>query len=437
MNPWEILNINATTDKKTIKRAYAQILKRCNPEDNPEGFMQLRAAYEMALSSVGNNNEPTLYGFQIESSASTYHVEPEKKISEINSDYFNDILADQENKANGDNQYSIYEENTLSEYLDELANYNELGLANKSFESQTLQRENWRNEYQLLINLLYELLDNKALSSRTDLWRDLLSNPLVSKLYKNQFCVDLVDSIKSHLLKYSERNPLKPEVIALILDYLKTESHSGGLSDHDLMRLSEVRVITHDYLGFMQQKTRWKYWLNNFLWLLFSFKGRLCTLPYIVSMVIVFSSVYYIKGVPERLYSTYLAMNSFCSTTMLVDGENQESSIQTKLALPLCKISTFHSITLEKEIAIKWTKRFTGYLIFWVLFALTAKRLHDAGKSAATMFVCLIPFIGVLILVWIVLFYFSDTDNQFGRSMENKAFTPKQYNRLVYLKFAF
>ena len=434
MNPWVILNINATTDKKTIKRAYAKILKRCNPEDDPEGFMQLRAAYEMALSYIEKDTEPTIYEFQIENSFPLSREESEKKVSEINPDYFNDILADQENNANGDNQHSTYEENNLSEYLDEIVNYNELGLVNKSLETQELQIEGWKNEYQSLINSLYELLDNKALSSRIDLWRDLLSNPLVSKLYKSQFCVDLVDNIKSHLLKYSERNSLKPEVIALILDYLKVENISGyksSLSNNDLVRLSEIRVITHDYLDFKQQKNHWKYWLNNFFWLVFSFKGRLRTLPYIVSMVIVFSCVFYEEEMSERLYSTYLAMNNFCSTTMSVDRENQESSIQTKLALPLCKISTLNSTTL------KWTKRSTGYLMFWILFVLTAKRLHDSGKSAAVMFVCLIPYIGILILAWIVIFSFSDTDNQFGRSMENKAFTPEQYNRLVYLKFIF
>ncbi|MEE9337786.1 MAG: hypothetical protein V3U87_06875, partial [Methylococcaceae bacterium] len=346
MNPWEILNINATTDKKTIKRAYAKILKQCNPEDNPKGFMQLRAAYEMALSYIEKDNAPTKYEFQIENPPPNPHVEAGKKASEINPDYFNDVLADQENKANGDNQHSTYEENNLSEYLDEIVNYNELGLVNKSLETQALQIEGWKNEYQLLINSLYELLDNKALSSRIDLWRDLLSNPLLSKLYKNQFCVDLVDNIKSHLLKYLEKNSLKPEVIALILDYLKAENilgYKSNLSNYGLIRLSEIRVITHDYLDFKQQKTHWKYWLNNFFWLVFSFKGRLRTLPYIVSMVMVFSCVFYVEEMSERLYSTYLAMNNFCSTTMSVDRENQESSIQTKLALPLCKISTLNS----------------------------------------------------------------------------------------------
>ena len=34
MNAWEILGIEPTSDKKTIKRAYAKLLKQYHPEEN-------------------------------------------------------------------------------------------------------------------------------------------------------------------------------------------------------------------------------------------------------------------------------------------------------------------------------------------------------------------------------------------------------------------
>lgn len=49
MNFWEILGISPTVDIKNIKKAYAIKLKIYHPEDNPEGFMGLRKAYEEAL----------------------------------------------------------------------------------------------------------------------------------------------------------------------------------------------------------------------------------------------------------------------------------------------------------------------------------------------------------------------------------------------------
>ncbi|MGL5436478.1 MAG: J domain-containing protein [Lachnospiraceae bacterium] len=50
MNIWSILEITSTTDKKTIKRAYARLLKLCHPEEKPEEFKRLYEAYQAALA---------------------------------------------------------------------------------------------------------------------------------------------------------------------------------------------------------------------------------------------------------------------------------------------------------------------------------------------------------------------------------------------------
>ena len=46
---WSILGIEATTDKEEITKAYRNVLKRTNPEDDPEGFKRLRGAYDAAM----------------------------------------------------------------------------------------------------------------------------------------------------------------------------------------------------------------------------------------------------------------------------------------------------------------------------------------------------------------------------------------------------
>ena len=49
MNAWEVLGIEPTSDKKEIKKAYARLLKQYHPEENPEEFKQIQAAYQQCL----------------------------------------------------------------------------------------------------------------------------------------------------------------------------------------------------------------------------------------------------------------------------------------------------------------------------------------------------------------------------------------------------
>lgn len=49
MNIWDVLEIEATSSARAIKRAYARQLARHHPEDDPEGFQLVQAAYERAL----------------------------------------------------------------------------------------------------------------------------------------------------------------------------------------------------------------------------------------------------------------------------------------------------------------------------------------------------------------------------------------------------
>ena len=57
MNIWKILEIEATKDKNAIQAAYRAKLIKTHPEDDPEGFMELRRALEAALAEADRPDE--------------------------------------------------------------------------------------------------------------------------------------------------------------------------------------------------------------------------------------------------------------------------------------------------------------------------------------------------------------------------------------------
>ena len=57
MNPWIVLGIKETGDKKKVKEKYMSLLSKFNPEDDPDGFKELRAAYELALKQIGEKSK--------------------------------------------------------------------------------------------------------------------------------------------------------------------------------------------------------------------------------------------------------------------------------------------------------------------------------------------------------------------------------------------
>lgn len=64
MDIWQILEIEPTSDTKSIKRAYAKKLKITRPDENPKGFQDLHWAYKTALQHAEwmaqqeTNNDP-------------------------------------------------------------------------------------------------------------------------------------------------------------------------------------------------------------------------------------------------------------------------------------------------------------------------------------------------------------------------------------------
>lgn len=49
---WELLGIEPTSDQRAVKRAYARMIKRHPPDEQPDRFAEIREAYEAALEDA-------------------------------------------------------------------------------------------------------------------------------------------------------------------------------------------------------------------------------------------------------------------------------------------------------------------------------------------------------------------------------------------------
>ncbi|MNZ50203.1 DnaJ domain protein [compost metagenome] len=55
---WSILGIDPTSDASQIKKAYANMLKKYHPEDDPEGYQNLREAFNEAIRRAKQGDHP-------------------------------------------------------------------------------------------------------------------------------------------------------------------------------------------------------------------------------------------------------------------------------------------------------------------------------------------------------------------------------------------
>ncbi len=93
MNYWKILGIEPTTDKNIIKQSYMEKLNLFHPEEDPEGFQNLRQAYETALKEcdVEEEVDNSPVGLWIQNVKEVYS----RLSTRINPDVWNELLQDE------------------------------------------------------------------------------------------------------------------------------------------------------------------------------------------------------------------------------------------------------------------------------------------------------------------------------------------------------
>ena len=125
MNAWEILGIEPTKDKKEIKKAYARLLKQYHPEENPEEFKQIQAAYQQCLhpdqeiESVSfEQNKKDIKTQPISTKVETLFVKNEKDIV-VYQDILNSIEKSLPKKIGSKEIVQVFTDPKIMPYLED------------------------------------------------------------------------------------------------------------------------------------------------------------------------------------------------------------------------------------------------------------------------------------------------------------------------------
>ena len=116
MDKWSILKIERTTDKSVIKKAYREALKVTRPDDDESAFIELRAAYEEALT-YAENYEEDLYDEEYEEDL--YDVEYDEDLYDV--EYDEDLFDEDEDSFSEEEYKKFLHWQALNEWEKQVA----------------------------------------------------------------------------------------------------------------------------------------------------------------------------------------------------------------------------------------------------------------------------------------------------------------------------
>lgn len=218
MNWWNVLEISYDSDLKTIKKAYAKLLKSSNPEDDAEGYQRLREAYDAAVKYSKKNRE-------------FINDNLDKNI--INKV---DINKNEENKSESySNEQIIFKSN-----LDINEIYNERQDTKIDLNEQVKQ----------FLNRLNEIYNDMYLRTDLAVWEELLNSDVIWNV--NSFPI-----IEDEIFNFLSKNKYLPAQIWTKLNdnftWSKNEiklcdEHSALIVDKFLKNLKVPNKLKYDYI---------------------------------------------------------------------------------------------------------------------------------------------------------------------------------------------
>lgn len=183
MTIWQVLQIEKTTNKKEIKKAYAKLLKIYHPEDDPENFKALQEAYQQAIK-YANDNKNT-------KTVTPIYSKSNEQISKIN---INVNQNTTENTSSNRAKTSKLNINVDQDINNIEAVYRNKELFNKTDDEFTIESYVIENIISKLgktmtYESLFTLFQDPTVSTylNNQMFKEILDNNLKKKKYKGTF----------------------------------------------------------------------------------------------------------------------------------------------------------------------------------------------------------------------------------------------------------
>ena len=259
MSCWATLGVEPYSDLRTIKRAYARLLKDMHPEERPAEFMALREAYERA--SVMSAREAARTGprepepgpapaEQLEAAAASPDVhEPDPALLEALR-----VQREQEQE-----------------------------------EADARQRFNLR--MQALADAFIEVLDDPQRRADPAIWQALLSTPELSNLdIRLRHGANLLPAVID-LLEAPEQSLLPPGVLVLLDDsfhWTQDQNINWPASEESMQRLCLLVGAAHRSIASAPPRTGWGWFFSS----MFRPDGRLSRTEFSTGMTLLLPAAF-------------------------------------------------------------------------------------------------------------------------------------------------
>lgn len=206
MNWWNVLEISQYSDLKTIKKAYAKLLKIYNPEEDAEGYQRLREAYDEAVKYAKRNN----------------------KNQESSNDNLDKVIINEVN-ANIQNKFPLN------------LNINEI------YDKGQDKSLNLNEQINQFLNRLNDIYNDMSLRTDLSAWEDLLSSDVV-------WNVDAFPIIEDELFNFLSDHKYLPAEI-----WTKLNSNFTWSENEIKLYDQYYAPLVDEFLGNLKEPSKLKY----------------------------------------------------------------------------------------------------------------------------------------------------------------------------------